>query len=240
MGRMSLSTSNPPPPHRRGDSHDPRVQRPGRVQRRRDPRVRRGVLPLRPARRRGVRIRPGGRAPGGQGQPGDRRRLRPLPVLQRRAGHRICRRRRARRHVRLAVGRAGVPDRAGGPRRRRCGARLRQLRRGPAQLQGGGRPADRRGHRRPHRVRDRRHRLGRSRRGRQAAGHRRNLHRLQDRRGGGGGRRRPGRGGTADAGGQRGDVLLRGGVRRLHDAGLGRAAVQCRARPDGLRAGHPR
>ena len=36
------------------------------------------------------------RTAGGQGQPGDRRRLRALSVLQRRAGDRICRRRSAR------------------------------------------------------------------------------------------------------------------------------------------------
>ena len=59
--------------------------------------LRRAPTPDYVAARRGrVGIRPGGRAAGGQGQPGDRRRLGPLPVLQRRARHRVRRRRRAR------------------------------------------------------------------------------------------------------------------------------------------------
>ena len=43
-----------------------------------------------------VGVRPRRRAAGGQGQPGHRRRFGPLPVLQRRRGHRVRRRRRAR------------------------------------------------------------------------------------------------------------------------------------------------
>ena len=45
----------------------------------------------------------------GQGQPGHRRRLRPLPVLQRCGRHRLRRRSGARRSVRLAVGGTGLP-----------------------------------------------------------------------------------------------------------------------------------
>ena len=75
---------------------------------------------------------------------------------------------------------------------------------------------------------------------RQAARHRRHLHRLQDRRRRGRGRRRPRRGGAGDDRGQRGHLLLRRRLRRLHDAGRRPTAVHRRRRADGLRARHPR
>ena len=153
---------------------------------------------------------------------------------------RVRRRGGARRPVRLAVGGAGLPDLPGCERRCRDHPRFRQLRRRSAQLQGGRRPADRRGHRHPDRLRDRRHRLGVARGEGQAAGHRRHLHGLQAGRcrGRGGGRSRRGR--ARDAGGQRRHVLVRGGLRRLHHARRRRAAVHRRRGEDGLRARDPR